>query len=219
MILTTPAPGYDVPALFPGIERCSATATRLHPRRGTPDRRASHLGGPLWWPADEPWPACAAEHLVPVELAVPAAVRARLDRADPARGWSGYEAAIAELASEIPGFGGVDHRTGSALGYSARREPAPGWKVGGWPAWPTTDPRPMCCVHCGAPMRQLLQIDSGEWGDPQRWRPREEDRLRPGTAEHTAASEPTGVVAGRSGLYRIFGCPCSPDAPVLVDPQ
>ncbi|MFD9430386.1 hypothetical protein [Streptomyces sp. NPDC060002] len=52
-------------------------AVRLHPRRGRPGPRDSHIGGPLWWPADEPWPRCAEHrdvnrrqlgpyHLVPV---------------------------------------------------------------------------------------------------------------------------------------------------------
>jgi hypothetical protein len=60
-------------------------------------------------------------------------------------------------------------------------------------------------------MRHLLQIDSGEWGDQRRWRP---------VGEHDpAAAEPTGVIAGRTGLYRIFHCPSCPDAPVLTDPQ
>lgn len=31
---------------------------RLHPRAGTPTARDSHIGGPLLWPADEPWPHC-----------------------------------------------------------------------------------------------------------------------------------------------------------------
>jgi hypothetical protein len=68
-------------------------------------------------------------------------------------------------------------------------------------------------------MRQLLQIDSGEWGTPQRWRPLEERDLTPGTAGYLAATEPTGVVVGRSGLYRVFHCPYCPDAPIRVDLQ
>jgi hypothetical protein len=331
---TTPPPAYDITVLFPGIATYEATATRLHPRRGTPDPQTSHVGGPLWWPADEPWPTCDADHLVAAEVAVPPALLARLRAADPARGWPGYEAVVAELASRIPGFGGINHRTGSALGTAVRREPvpsplvavaqlraadvpdlcapagadllqvlwcpnehenddgswapavtlrwrrerdvrtvleqppaptlvsearylphpcvlrpervveypwwqdlpaelgrrvrawdlehdglyhrqlamAPGWKVGGWPPWPTTDPVPMYCARCGTPMRHLLQIDGGEWGDRQRWRPLEERDLDAGTAGY--AAEPTGVVVGRSGLYRIFHCPRCPDAPV-----
>ncbi|PWI16232.1 hypothetical protein DI272_20225 [Streptomyces sp. Act143] len=61
MILTTgPAshdPARDVPELAP----YARPTVRLHPRRGAPGPRDSHLGGPLWWPAAEPWPSCG-EH-------------------------------------------------------------------------------------------------------------------------------------------------------------
>jgi hypothetical protein len=30
----------------------------LHPRTGTPTIADSSIGGPLLWPADEPWPMC-----------------------------------------------------------------------------------------------------------------------------------------------------------------
>ncbi|MGW3202866.1 DUF1963 domain-containing protein [Streptomyces sp. NPDC001135] len=48
-------PGRDFPELLPHAR----TAVRLHPRRGTPGPRDSHIGGPLLWPAAEPWPQCA----------------------------------------------------------------------------------------------------------------------------------------------------------------
>jgi hypothetical protein len=340
---TTPPPARDVTALFPGIGPYARTATRLHPRPGTPDPRGSHVGGPLRWPAGEPWPTCAAAHLVTTETPIPEPILARLKGADPRRGWPGYTAAIAELASLVPGFGGVNRGNGSAVGTAVLAQPepgalvpvaqlraadvpdlcppdgadllqvlwcpndhehdgdgatwapavtlrwrrerdvpdvlerppapamvsqprylprpcvlrpervveypwwqelptalgrpvgvwdaahdglyhrrfatAPGWKVGGWASWPTTDPVPRYCPRCGAPMRLLFQIDSGEWGDPERWRPAEESGLRPGTPGYGSATEPTGVVAGRSGLYRVFHCPSCPDAPVRVDLQ
>ncbi|MFE2914726.1 hypothetical protein ACFXI0_24330 [Kitasatospora indigofera] len=34
-------------------------AALLHPERGTPGVRDSSIGGPLLWPADEPWPTCS----------------------------------------------------------------------------------------------------------------------------------------------------------------
>ncbi|GAA2999066.1 DUF1963 domain-containing protein [Actinokineospora diospyrosa] len=43
----------------PGIEAHARTATRLHPLAGTPTSADSHVGGPMRWPADEPWPYCA----------------------------------------------------------------------------------------------------------------------------------------------------------------
>jgi hypothetical protein len=48
-------PARDLPELLPHAR----PAVRLHPRRGTPGPRDSHIGGPLWWPAAEPWPECA----------------------------------------------------------------------------------------------------------------------------------------------------------------
>jgi hypothetical protein len=99
--------------------------------------------------------------------------------------------------------------------YHRQLAAAPGWKVGGWPQWPTTDPMPLYCTRCGEPMRQLLQIDSGEWGDAGRWCPLEDRALHPGdgpehSAGYLAAAEPTGVIAGHTGLYRIFTCPACP---------
>ncbi|KZB80730.1 hypothetical protein [Amycolatopsis regifaucium] len=46
--------GYEFPDLTP----FTRTAVRLHPRAGTPTAYDSHIGGPLLWPADEPWPHC-----------------------------------------------------------------------------------------------------------------------------------------------------------------
>jgi len=359
----TPPPPYQVARLFAGIEEYAATATRLHPRRGSPDPRGSHVGGPLRWPAGESWPSCAAEHVVATEVPLPPRLVSRLERlraSEPARRWPGYQAVLSELASRAPGFGGIDRRTRTALYRVARPQPvpsplvavaqlraadipdlrppdgadllqvlwcpndhdlgdgalapaavlrwrreaevpevldrppaptaighpaylprpcvlhpeqvveypwwqqlpadlghrvrawdtehggryhrqlaaAPGWKVGGWPQWPTTDPLPLYCPTCGTPTRQLLQLDSGEWGDPARWRPlpgstpvaapdpgsapRADDHGTPGsaprgdsegdpaTADDLAAPEPTGVIAGHTGLYRIFTCPSCP---------
>ena len=346
---TTAPPAFAVPALFAGIEEYAVTATRLHPRGGDPDPLGSHVGGPLRWPAGEPWPTCGAEHVVATEVPIPDRLRRRLERlraADPARRWPGYRAVLAELASRGPGFVGVNRRDGSALYHVSRPQPAPsplvavaqlraadvpdlrpppgtdllqvlwcpndhdtgggslapaatlrwrreaevsgvlerppapaavghpaylprpcvlhpeqvveypwwqqlpadlgqqvrrwdaehegryhrqlatapGWKVGGWPQWPTTDPLPLYCTRCGEPMRQLLQIDSGEWGDPERWCPLQERALRAGAGtEHgaaacLAATEPTGVIAGHTGLYRIFTCPSCPSCPDWTDP-
>ena len=94
--------------------------------------------------------------------------------------------------------------------YHRQLATAPGWKVGGWPAWPTTDATSLLCNGCGSRMTHLLQIDSGEWGDPARWQPVEESGLRRGTAAHTAATEPTGLIVGRCGMYRVFRCPTCP---------
>ncbi|GLW89746.1 hypothetical protein [Actinokineospora globicatena] len=42
----------------PRIEVHVRTATRMHPSAGAPTSADSHIGGPMRWPADEPWPHC-----------------------------------------------------------------------------------------------------------------------------------------------------------------
>ncbi|XKK39101.1 DUF1963 domain-containing protein [Nocardiopsis sp. ARC36] len=58
----TPPRPVDVEALFPELRPLRREAVRLHPRAGRPSFRDSSVGGPLLWPADEPWPVCDAEH-------------------------------------------------------------------------------------------------------------------------------------------------------------
>ncbi|MFF5375914.1 hypothetical protein [[Kitasatospora] papulosa] len=62
MTRTTPPRPLDVGAVFPALAAHRRTATRLHPRPGTPTARESSVAGPLLWPADEPWPVCTATH-------------------------------------------------------------------------------------------------------------------------------------------------------------
>ncbi|MET9624727.1 hypothetical protein ABZZ37_28710 [Streptomyces sp. NPDC006464] len=62
MTRTTPPRPVDVAALFPALAAHRRTATRLHPRPGTAKADESSVGGPLLWPADEPWPVCTAVH-------------------------------------------------------------------------------------------------------------------------------------------------------------
>ncbi|GAA2839446.1 YwqG family protein [Crossiella cryophila] len=58
MTRTTRPPALDLAARFPAIAAYARTTVRLHPRRGNPTAQDSHLGGPLLWPAGEPWPSC-----------------------------------------------------------------------------------------------------------------------------------------------------------------
>ncbi|MEU9296744.1 hypothetical protein ACFUAG_13970 [Streptomyces sp. NPDC057193] len=62
MTRTTPPRPVDAEALFPELAAYRATATRLHPRPGTPGVGDSSVGGPFLWPADEPWPVCTEPH-------------------------------------------------------------------------------------------------------------------------------------------------------------
>ncbi|MER5631349.1 hypothetical protein [Streptomyces nitrosporeus] len=62
MTRTTPPRPLDVEAAFPALAAHRRTATRLHPRRGSPTMQESSVAGPLLWPADDPWPVCTAVH-------------------------------------------------------------------------------------------------------------------------------------------------------------
>ncbi|MEU8437462.1 hypothetical protein AB0F18_32090 [Streptomyces sp. NPDC029216] len=62
MTRTTPPRPLDVEALFPELAAHRGTTTRLHPRPGTPDVSQSSVGGPVLWPAHEPWPVCREAH-------------------------------------------------------------------------------------------------------------------------------------------------------------
>ncbi|MEU4116369.1 DUF1963 domain-containing protein [Kitasatospora sp. NPDC028055] len=68
---------------------------------------------------------------------------------------------------------------------------ADGWKLGGWPSWHCTDLIPIDC-HCGARMRLLLTVESGE--DPD-------------------------LSLGRHGELHVFVCPVDPAHPVGLDIQ
>jgi hypothetical protein len=62
MALTTPPRPYHLLEDFPELAALSKVAVRLHPRPGSPTAKQSSIGGPLLWPADEPWPLCCFEH-------------------------------------------------------------------------------------------------------------------------------------------------------------
>ncbi|MFB8305922.1 hypothetical protein [Kitasatospora purpeofusca] len=56
MTRTTPPRPLDITAGLPELADLARTATRLHPTPGAPTVHDSSVGGPLLWPADEPWP-------------------------------------------------------------------------------------------------------------------------------------------------------------------
>ncbi|MFJ6944970.1 DUF1963 domain-containing protein [Streptomyces wuyuanensis] len=62
MIRTTPPRPVDVETLFPEVAAYRKEAIRLHPRAGRPGVLDSSVGGPLLWPAGEPWPHCDDDH-------------------------------------------------------------------------------------------------------------------------------------------------------------
>ncbi|GAA1619161.1 hypothetical protein [Actinoplanes couchii] len=101
MVRTTPPRPFDVDDVIPGLREYRAGATRLHPRAGAPGVADSSIGGPLLWPADEPWPVCDAgdDHEVDTLLAPATVRRSREIRAAAA----GRSFTAAELA-ELPGI-------------------------------------------------------------------------------------------------------------------
>lgn len=62
-VRTTPPRPVDVTAVFPELASLARPAVRLHPRPGSPSPGESSVGGPLLWPAAEPWPHCEGPHL------------------------------------------------------------------------------------------------------------------------------------------------------------
>ncbi|MFI0790026.1 DUF1963 domain-containing protein [Streptomyces lydicus] len=87
MTRRTPARPVNVEELFPELIPFRREAVRLHPRAGSPSCHDSSVGGPLLWPAAEPWPVCAEEHYDPdtaseLQAAVPMVPVVQVHQAD-----------------------------------------------------------------------------------------------------------------------------------------
>ncbi|MER5372980.1 hypothetical protein [Streptomyces sp. NPDC002553] len=337
MTRTTPQRPLDVEALFPELAAFRGTTTRLHPRPGTPGLSASSVGGPMLWPADEPWPMCGETHgrgrgLRPADIRrsrqilasawereqdpgptdeerealgelsrkhripgvsdsdpLPMIGLAQLYRRDVpdlpagpddcdllqvfwcpfnAHGPSRYDLNLhlrrrrswevgqvlttppqplvvgsdgfvpepcvlhpeqvvtypfagllpEELCARIDAWEDAleeeaeqteDDGTTEPYAYQYDLSIPPGWRVGGFASWHATDPYPMDCLTCTAPMQLLLTIDSSEWdGGSGSWKPLE-DRSRSGRRHAT----PTEVTVGRWGELNVFACPGDPEHP------
>ncbi|WP_433387582.1 hypothetical protein [Micromonospora sp. KLBMP9576] len=83
-MITAPLPPEAL-ARYPGLERLGRTTTRLHPRPGAVTPADSHVGGPLRWPADEPWPTCDVPYMVHEEVPIPADLATRMRTAERGR--------------------------------------------------------------------------------------------------------------------------------------
>ncbi|WP_344570963.1 hypothetical protein [Kitasatospora viridis] len=360
MTRTTPPRPLDIEALFPELAAYRGTTTRLHPRPGSPNASASSVGGPMLWPANEPWPACGEahgpgrgwgrrpadvhryrevlsaawareqnpgptdeerellgelhrEHRLPelsetgplpmiglaqlyrrdvpdlpagpddcdllqlfwcpfdahgpsrydLELHVrwrrsdevgpllaappqplvvghdgflpepcelhpeqvvtypfagllPEELCGRIDAWEEALEEEAEQSAEADAHTDTYTDTGMDMDTDmdtdatEAIGYQYDLSIPPGWRVGGFASWHSTDPSPMDCRSCGTPMHLLLTIDSSEWdGGSGSWTPLE-DQGRP--AHHQCAT-PTEVIVGRAGELNLFACPTDPTHP------
>jgi hypothetical protein len=106
---TTPPRPVDIVERFPELAAQARQTVRLHPRIGEPEMRDSSVGGPLLWPAGEPWPVCPGPHLVPQScLSVPL-------NAQPTENSPNAMIPVAQLflrdlpeAADRPGFEGTD---------------------------------------------------------------------------------------------------------------
>ncbi|MFD5099477.1 hypothetical protein [Streptomyces albidochromogenes] len=329
MTRTTPPRPVPIEKLFPKLGAFRGETTRLHPRPGRPDASVSSVGGPLLWPADEPWPVCTEPHkrsrgyrvadirrsrrlladawardrptaeecalLKELERRhrvpdatdtdpIPLVALAQVYRRDapgllpgpdgcdllqvlwcpfeahgPTRyglavhirwrhsdqvsvplhappqptvvGFAGSVAEPCVLHPEqvvtYPDAGSLPARLGKkidaweearvreaeeedlddALTYSHDLSVPQGCRVGGFPSWHLTDPHPMNCEACAAPMVLLLALDGYEWsGVNGSWMPTEERDV----AEHLRDSCPTKLTIGRGGVLNIFACPTEP---------
>ncbi|MGY0235094.1 hypothetical protein [Longispora urticae] len=81
---TPPAPP-ELRARLAELEAYGRTTTRLHPRPGPVTAADSHVGGPLRWPADEPWPVCDTPHTVLEDVPLPAELMERFAAAEARR--------------------------------------------------------------------------------------------------------------------------------------
>ncbi|MEU1622090.1 hypothetical protein ABZ479_32930 [Streptomyces sp. NPDC005722] len=104
LVRTTPPRPVEVTAVFPELAPLARPAVRLHPRPGSPSVADSSVGGPLLWPAGEPWPHCEDAHLhvdtgfrqSPTEVRLGRRLQARWRRDGPAPVLTPEEEALKE---------------------------------------------------------------------------------------------------------------------------
>jgi hypothetical protein len=83
--MRTPPRPAELLDTFPELAAYARTATRLHPRPGAVRAVDSHVGGPLRWPSDEPWPICAHKVAVYEEVPLPLDLVTRMHEAEARR--------------------------------------------------------------------------------------------------------------------------------------
>ncbi|MFB9905364.1 hypothetical protein [Allokutzneria oryzae] len=162
-------------------------AMRLHPAQGQPTARQSHIGGPLLWPAEEPWPVPAYSALqlyrrdfpnLPYPqgtdlLQVLVCPGGTLDGPGARVVWRN-STAVTTPAAEPPPRPLYDdehfHARPCVLDPCEIEEHplsesfAQGCKVGGWTTWYGGEPHHLLrCPECSATRRALLALDTYEY--------------------------------------------------------
>ncbi|MGH3312411.1 MAG: hypothetical protein ACRDP3_17795 [Streptomyces sp.] len=119
-----------------------------------------------------------------------------------------------ELQARIEAW--EESNTDGAFDYRSDLSISPGWKVGGFATWHSTDPYSVEC-SCGETMRLLLTVASTEWdGGNESWVPAEDL----GFIDDLDANAPTQLSVARDGSLQIFVCPTDPIGhPPHVDEQ
>ncbi|AGZ43044.1 hypothetical protein [Actinoplanes friuliensis] len=132
--MITPPPPPEFLAHLPELTAFARTTTRLHPRPGPVTAAESHIGGPLRWPADEPWPTCTTPVLVREDVPLPDELLERLRAADAnreqqpvlTREQNEVRAEIARFVGEgYTGFGSFGDGPVMGHRYAARPHPVP----------------------------------------------------------------------------------------------
>ncbi|MFC4008626.1 DUF1963 domain-containing protein [Nonomuraea purpurea] len=234
----TPPRPVAVAELFPQLKPLGRQALRLHPRTGVPSYENSSFGGPLRWPADEPWPSCAEEHYAKDAADVRRVLASPPRSADAPQGHvpvpcvvhpeqvmeypHGYEMPD-DLHNTIDGqLDGLKEATG--WDYYYHLSVAPGTKVGGYPNGLIAATRWFACERCGGPVEHLLSVRHEEF-DGESWRTwlPVEDRpdddggplyFRNHRFQRAAATKnPHGLEVGGGGDVYIFECRSCPDRP------
>jgi hypothetical protein len=178
-------------------EDCARPAVLLNPLEGDPTDADSHIGGPMLWPIDEPWPQCDADG-EPFVGAVQLYAREFPELPFP----SGTDLLQVFLCTLDHGVHGPDvrlvWRDSSSVVELIEEEPQPsvqeesyvptinvfepiryaehqekvssGSKIGGWTAWFESGPLEFSCPECGSVQRQTLSLATHEpSGDDVLW--------------------------------------------------
>ncbi|MEV6306426.1 hypothetical protein AB0M02_43950 [Actinoplanes sp. NPDC051861] len=133
-MITPPRPP-DFLDRYPGLAELGRTATRLHPRpasgTASPAATQSHIGGPLAWPVDEPWPVCETPRLGREDVPLPPDLveRLRTVQRDPVRPHVSTDAQtqlMRDIASFVGrGYAGHGSMNGHRYGPIPHPEPYP----------------------------------------------------------------------------------------------